>query len=68
VSERMPDFVDLAVRKYESGSVWRGKKVNRTRTVVKVTRDGIEYLTPSKAASQLCWFTMWNDWVGERVL
>lgn len=63
----MPDFMDLAVRKYEPGSVWRGKKVDRTRTVVKVTRDGVYYHQSSAGAERLCWFTTWDQWVGERV-
>ena len=67
MSERMPNFMDLAVRKYEPGSVWRGKKVNRTRTVVKVTRDGVYYRQSSAGAERLCWFTTWDQWVGERV-
>lgn len=67
MSERMPDFMALAVRKYEPGSVWRGKKTDRTRTVVEVTRDGVRYRTPAMEGSRVCWFTTWDQWVGERV-
>jgi hypothetical protein len=66
MNEHVPAFIDLAARKYEIGSRWRGKKTDRTRTIIKVDMDGI-YYEPVGGGKRLCWFTTWDQWVGERV-